>query len=156
MKTVVQMNRNGRTFIQNKPLDMMRTLLSFSIILVFISCSSTGKTGSDLGYVEDQNTMTLVDHIHSLAGIVVNGDGANATIRVRGSNSLSSQNAPLFILDGIDMGHDFSSVYYSVSANNIKRVKLLKEPSQTGIYGVRGANGVIIIRTKGTDPRFVN
>lgn len=134
---------------------MLRSMFMVSVVVLLFSCS-TSNTGSGPSIIEKQNTTTLVDHIHSLAGVVVNGDGANARIRVRGTNSTGSQNAPLFILDGIDMGHDFSNVYYSVSTNNIKRVKLLKDPSQTGIYGVRGANGVIIIRTKGVDPNFVN
>ncbi len=97
--------------------------------------------------------MTLLDHIHSLPGVTVNGDGSNAKIRVRGVNSFTN-NSPLFIIDGNDMGYDFASVNNLVSANNIKRVKLFKEPSETGIYGVRGANGVIVIRTTGTNDAF--
>jgi len=117
-------------------------------ICTFISCGTSQYVG-DGKSIKDPVNMTLVDHIQSAPGVIVNGDGANATIRVRGlANSMTGPSAPLFMIDGIDMGQDFSIVYYTVSANSIKNVRVLKEPSETAIYGVRGANGVVVIKTK--------
>ncbi len=68
--------------------------------------------------------------------------GQAAKIRVRGANSLSGGNDPIFIVDGIAMSYDL------VNVNDIKSVEVLKDASATAIYGSRGANGVILITTQ--------
>ncbi|CAG4992353.1 TonB-dependent receptor P3 [Dyadobacter sp. CECT 9275] len=66
--------------------------------------------------------------------------GQAAKIRIRGANSLSGGNDPLFIIDGVPASYD-------ININDIKSVEILKDASATAIYGSRGANGVIIITT---------
>jgi TonB-linked SusC/RagA family outer membrane protein len=71
--------------------------------------------------------------------------GATTMIRVRGTNSISSSNSPLFVVDGI-VG--VANALTLLNPNEIQSIDVLKDASATAIYGARGANGVIIISTK--------
>jgi TonB-linked SusC/RagA family outer membrane protein len=83
-----------------------------------------------------------------LAGVQITGTegspDATAVIRVRGGGSITQDNSPLYIIDGIQV-EDALSV---ISPQDIAAVDVLKDASATAIYGARGANGVIIITTK--------
>lgn len=84
-----------------------------------------------------------------LAGVQITGTegspDAAAVIRVRGGGSITQDNSPLYIIDGIQV-EDALSV---ISPQDIASVDVLKDASATAIYGARGANGVVIITTKG-------
>lgn len=69
--------------------------------------------------------------------------GATMQIRVRGIRSLSADNNPLIVLDGIP----FIGSIADINPNDVKSVEVLKDASATAIYGSRGANGVILITT---------
>jgi TonB-linked SusC/RagA family outer membrane protein len=69
--------------------------------------------------------------------------GADMQIRIRGTRSLSGDNDPLVVLDGIP----FAGTIGDINPNDIKNVDILKDASATSIYGSRGANGVIIVTT---------
>lgn len=69
--------------------------------------------------------------------------GAEQQIRIRGTRSLSADNNPLIVLDGIPFAGSISDI----NPNDIKSLDVLKDASATAIYGSRGANGVIIITT---------
>ncbi|REE01147.1 SusC/RagA family TonB-linked outer membrane protein [Marinoscillum furvescens] len=71
--------------------------------------------------------------------------GANANIVIRGGNSITGDNSPLFVVDGVPL-QDFDPA--SLNTNDIKSFDVLKDASATAIYGSRGANGVILITTK--------
>ncbi len=90
-----------------------------------------------------------------IAGVVVTtSDGAvgsDANIVIRGNNSLTQDNSPLFVIDGFISE---SSLATSLNPADIETIDILKDASSTAIYGARGANGVIVITTKqGTDGR---
>jgi TonB-linked SusC/RagA family outer membrane protein len=70
--------------------------------------------------------------------------GGNVSIRIRGSNSISATNEPLYVVDGI-IGVD--GLQY-INPNDIESMEILKDASSTSIYGARGANGVVLISTK--------
>lgn len=70
--------------------------------------------------------------------------GGDVRIRIRGANSLTGDNSPLYVVDGF-VGADFNNV----NTEDIASIVVLKDASSTAIYGSRGANGVIIITTKG-------
>ncbi len=85
--------------------------------------------------------------------------GDDVSIVIRGGNSITGSNAPLFVVDGIPLP-DFN--VSSLNPRDIKSVDVLKDASATAIYGSRGANGVIVITTVGgrtdgkTDISFSN
>lgn len=70
--------------------------------------------------------------------------GEDQSIRVRGENSLSANNAPLIILDGIP----YSGSLTDINPDIIENLSVLKDASSAAIYGSRGSNGVILIQTK--------
>ena len=80
------------------------------------------------------------------AGVQVtqtSGDPAGGfKIRIRGSNSITGSNEPLYVVDGqfVDIS--------TVNVNDVQSMEVLKDASSTAIYGTRGANGVILITTK--------
>ena len=69
--------------------------------------------------------------------------GASSRIRIRGVNSINSNNEPLVVVDGF-LGGDIDEI----NPNDIERIDVLKDASALAIYGARASNGVIIITTK--------
>lgn len=71
--------------------------------------------------------------------------GANSSIKVRGSNSISYGTAPLYVIDNIMIDDTDIS---TINPNDIASIEVLKDASATALYGARGANGVVVITTK--------
>lgn len=69
---------------------------------------------------------------------------ADVRVRIRGGMSITGDNSPLYIVDGVQVENGLSSL----SPQNIQTIDVLKDAAATAIYGARGANGVIIITTK--------
>ena len=87
--------------------------------------------------------------------------GGNTSVRIRGGNSLSAGNEPLYVIDGFPVYNDNgqyatgalnngqpTNVLASINPSDIESIEILKDASATAIYGARGANGVVIITTK--------
>ncbi len=80
--------------------------------------------------------------------------GAASTVRIRGGNSISGGNEPLYVIDGIPIYPSASGSQTSLSPLNtiavsdIESIEILKDASSTAIYGARGSNGVILVTTK--------
>ncbi len=70
---------------------------------------------------------------------------ASATMTIRGTNSINSGTAPLYIMDGVPIS---SSDFNTINPADIESISVLKDASSTSIYGARAANGVIVITTK--------
>ncbi len=70
--------------------------------------------------------------------------GSAASIRVRGTRSITANNEPLIVVDGV---MDAVSNFSDIDPADIKNVTVLKDASSTAIYGSRGANGVILVTT---------
>jgi len=73
-----------------------------------------------------------------------NRPGADVNIRIRGNRSISAENDPLYVVDGIP----FQGGINDINPNTVESIEVLKDASATAIYGSRGANGVILITTK--------
>jgi TonB-dependent SusC/RagA subfamily outer membrane receptor len=87
-------------------------------------------------------------YMRGLAGVNIEGTGARAKITIRGVNTFVSNPEPLFVVNNNALNGGFSSAYDMINVNDIKSVTVLKDAGSTSIYGVRGANGVIIITLK--------
>lgn len=77
---------------------------------------------------------------------IVSQDGrpdASVAIRVRGGGSISQSNEPLILIDGV------AGSLSDIPADQVETIDVLKDASSTAIYGARGANGVILVTTKG-------
>lgn len=73
---------------------------------------------------------------------------ADIRIRVRGGMSITGDNSPLFVIDGVQVENGLSTI----SPQDIQSIDVLKDAAATAIYGARGANGVIVITTKSGRP----
>lgn len=79
------------------------------------------------------------------SGVAIGNDnspGGGAMVRIRGIGSINA-NSPLYVIDGVPLQGNLNAI----NPNDIASVQVLKDPSQTAFYGVRGANGVIVIST---------
>ena len=70
---------------------------------------------------------------------------ASASMTIRGTNSINSGTAPLYILDGVAIS---ASDFNTINPADIESMSVLKDASSTSIYGARAANGVIVITTR--------
>ena len=101
----------------------------------------------------------------AVAGVVVTQSsgrpGASSSVRIRGGNSITAGNEPLYVVDGILIYNDNANssagvanagaslnVLSTINPADIESIEVLKDASATAIYGSRGANGVVIITTK--------
>jgi len=98
-----------------------------------------------------QHATTLAQLLQGrLPGVTVTPT-ADGGIRVRmgGPTSFYGDQNPLFVVDGVTIDGSRNTLNW-LSPHDIESVQALKDPSQTAVYGVRGANGVIVIKTKGS------
>ncbi|MCD8079268.1 MAG: TonB-dependent receptor [Bacteroides sp.] len=70
---------------------------------------------------------------------------ADISIRIRGGTSITQNNEPLYIIDGFPSEDGLKGI----EAGDIESIDILKDASSTAIYGARGANGVVLVTTKG-------
>jgi TonB-linked SusC/RagA family outer membrane protein len=108
-------------------------------------------SGKDLTQTPVANiTNMLIGRTAGVSGIQATGEpGLNTTtIRIRGIATLNGQD-PLIVIDGIQQPAEQPFVILnSMDANEIESISILKDASATAVYGIRGANGVIIVTTK--------
>lgn len=69
-------------------------------------------------------------------------------VRIRGGTSLMGNNEPLYIVDGSPFLPGPNGALTGINPYDIESIKVLKDPADLSMYGVRGANGVIIVKTK--------
>lgn len=92
------------------------------------------------------SNISLADMLRRIPGVLVNGRGDNITVKVGGATSIHSSTDPLYVVDGISVA-SYAQVVAIVYPNDVKSINVLKG-ADASIYGVRGANGVIVITTK--------
>lgn len=118
--------------------------------------------GSEILASREQN---VVDALNAkVAGVQVTRQGGSAgaasSIVIRGIQSISGQNQPLFVVDGVPInnsfnatigtsgGVDYANRAIDINPNDIETITVLKGPSATSLYGIQGATGVVLITTK--------
>jgi TonB-dependent SusC/RagA subfamily outer membrane receptor len=69
-------------------------------------------------------------------------------MHLRGLNTVSEEQEPLFVVNGIALGN--AGNLSAINRFDIASVEVLRDPASTAIWGIRGANGVIVIKTKGS------
>jgi TonB-linked SusC/RagA family outer membrane protein len=127
--------------------------------------------GYSVGEVKGEDLRTVVQEnpINALAGRVagvsinqMSGVGSSTSVIIRGATSLSSDNQPLFVIDGVPVSNtvnnvrnmggrnevDYGNPISDLSPEDIQDITVLKGPSAAALYGSRAGNGVILITTK--------
>jgi TonB-dependent SusC/RagA subfamily outer membrane receptor len=74
-------------------------------------------------------------------------------IRIHGPSSFFGSGEPLYVLDGIPITAGPNGRISGLFAKDIESIQVLKDPAETALYGVRGGNGVIVIKTKQASSR---
>lgn len=125
---------------------------------------SVGKVGGEeLTRVAQENVLNSM--AGKVSGVTINstgGTGSSVSMIIRGATSLSTDNQPLFVVDGVPMANtvnnvggfgsdnkvDYGNAIADLDPESIENVTILKGPSAAALYGTRGGNGVVLITTK--------
>ena len=112
------------------------------------SGSAQGATASDIG--QSPNTPIEQQLQARTPGVVIGRTSAgDLTIRIRGgTSSVQGNNAPLYIVDGVPFAPTVEGGLSGINPNDIQSIRVLKDAADITMYGIRGANGVIVIKTK--------
>jgi outer membrane cobalamin receptor len=94
------------------------------------------------------NSMQLVDYLRRIPGLQIDQRGNDVTIMIRGANSISGDNSPLYVVNNQAIGNNYNEAVSAVDVNDIKYVNVIKGSEGQQIYGMRAYNGVIQIITK--------
>ena len=111
-----------------------------------VTGSTVSLKGETLNQIKAPNIFNQLQGRAAGVDIVSNSNqiGAGGEIRIRGNRSITGNNNPLIVVDGMAYGGSVNDI----NPENIATVDILKDASATAIYGSRGSNGVIIITTK--------
>lgn len=124
------------------------------VVIGYGTVAKRDLTGAvDKADIKEMQKASVLGFDQSLAGRVagvnvVSGEGrpgAEADIIIRGANSLTQNNNPLYVIDGFPVETSLSN---AIDPKDIESIEILKDASATAIYGARGANGVVMITTK--------
>ncbi len=85
-------------------------------------------------------------------GVLVMRVPGGIAVRIRGTTSLEGNNVPLYVLDGIIIDPGPNGSLSGINPEDIESIEVLKDAVSTSMYGMRGANGVIVIKTKRPPP----
>ncbi len=171
---------NGRTTI-NVNLESSASELEQIVVIGYGTTTVKDATGSVSSVTAKDFNRGVIASPEQLiqgktAGVQISetsgAPGARVNVNIRGSNSIRSGNNPLFVVDGVPLASGSApqstvggigtaggqNPLSFINPNDIESISILKDASATAIYGSRGANGVIIIQTKGgrgaTEGRF--
>ena len=100
------------------------------------------------------NEPAVIALIGNVAGLqVTQTPNGGVSIQIRGPCSFYANCEPLYILDGTPITPGPSGSFAWLNPHDIESIEVLKDPDQTALYGVRGANGVVVIKTKQASPK---
>lgn len=119
--------------------------------------------GEDLNRVVNENVLSAITG--KVPGVSVSstgGTGSSVSMVIRGATSLSNDNQPLFVVDGVPISNtlnnvgqmgrdnrvDYGNAISSINPDDIADISILKGPSAAALYGSRAGNGVVLIATK--------
>ncbi len=146
------------------PPPLLRAVLAFGVLLgVATGCASRAANAPPPSPREESSTVTAEDIERQgasdeplekilqgrVAGVTVSraSDGGIA-VRIRGATSIYGNSEPLYVLDGMPIQPGPNGTLSGINPSDIDSIKVLKDVAETALYGVRGANGVIVIKTK--------
>jgi len=141
-----------------EPMKITMTVSSNNLTEIVV-VGATFKKGDLTGAVSTVDSKTLqerpVTNVNQalqgrVAGVFIGGGSKpsdDATIKIRGTNTINSGSTPIYVVDGLIMENNLGG-FNSINMNDVASVSILKDASATALYGSRGANGVVVITTK--------
>jgi TonB-dependent SusC/RagA subfamily outer membrane receptor len=143
------------------PSSLSRSALSVALVSgLAIGCASQGKpsartepakapsvTSDDIDRSRGQPIEEVLQS--KVPGLIVTRTtNGGIAVNIRGSQSFFSGTEPLYVIDGMPVNPGPGGALVGVNPYDIDTIKVLKDPSETALYGVRGANGVIVVTMK--------
>ncbi|AUC82343.1 SusC/RagA family TonB-linked outer membrane protein [Lacinutrix sp. Bg11-31] len=161
-KTVGANNKISFTMLENQLEEVVITALGIKKAEKAIGYSVQKVSGDGLTEAREGNLVNALSG--KAAGIQVTNSsgsvGASSRIVLRGNSTITGNNQPLFVVDGVPLdnssyssagsggGRDLPNGAADINPDDIESISVLKGPNAAALYGVRGANGVIVITTK--------
>jgi TonB-dependent SusC/RagA subfamily outer membrane receptor len=98
----------------------------------------------------DRNTESIEKLLQAkVPGVLVTrAPDGNIALQIRGTSSFLGGNEPLYVIDGVPFAPGNHGILTGINPYDIESIKVLKNPEDIGLYGMRGANGVILITMK--------
>lgn len=125
--------------------------LIFIPVLLFSSCATSGST-SDAERIDEllieNPDLSLKDYLRRLSGVNISESGGEVRVMIRGAQSISGDNSPLFVVDGTRVGTSFSAFENSVSVRDIESIRVVRSSEAMTTYGMRASNGAIVVYTR--------
>lgn len=109
--------------------------------------TAAGITSGEIRKRPRETIATLLQGRSSGVEVIVSPDGS-FSVRIRGAASFYGNPEPLYVIDGMPVTPGPGGALAGIDPYEIESIRVLKNPAETAIYGVRGANGVIVITTK--------
>lgn len=140
----------------------MSRLLAFALLVFVISGCGSSSTTHQSNRDRDPNTVQAEDveggdlkRVEDMlrgqiAGVTVRQGPSGLIIRIRGaseSNLVGTPSDPLFVIDGLPIQLGANGALEGINPRDIASIRILKNVSETALYGARGANGVVLITT---------
>lgn len=112
----------------------------------------TGAVSSVSAKVLEEKPVTSINQALQgrVAGVLISNaakPGDDATIKIRGINTINTITDPIYVVDGLVMDN-FGGGFNSINLNDVASIEVLKDASATALYGSRASNGVVLITTK--------
>jgi TonB-dependent SusC/RagA subfamily outer membrane receptor len=152
-----------------RPLDLTRAALVAAVVLAAAACHSSPGPQPDPGpslvppaaaaahpgtlEADDVRDLRVARAEELLVGRfpgveVIPIAGGGVSVRIRGATSLALSTEPLYVVDGMPINAEPGGALKWLDPHDIQKIEVLKDIGSTAFYGIRGANGVILITTK--------
>jgi len=130
-------------------------------LLALAGCVHHTRTNAAIPAASSANTITAADIDHapglSLEELLVTripglsltrAPDGHLVIHIRGTSTLLGDEEPLFVVNGLALETPIGGNLWSINPHDVESITVLRDAASTAMYGVRGANGVIVIKTK--------
>jgi TonB-dependent SusC/RagA subfamily outer membrane receptor len=149
----------------SSPARSARTAVALGVLVgIFSGCAHTRETDEPADAPDrtppDPSTVTAEDIERQpgesleqilagrISGVEVFQTRDGIRVRIRGATSIYGSNEPLYVIDGVPVTPGPGGNLTGINPFDIESIEVLKDPIDTSMYGLRGANGVIVIKTK--------
>ena len=142
------------------PSPSPRALSSIALLaaLALAACGGRGSRERDTAPDPDVLTAEEIERTPSPSversmagrwpGVHVTESAGGISVRIRGATSITASTEPLYVIDGVVIEAGPGGSLTGIALRDIASIQVLKDAAATSMYGMRGANGVIVIRTK--------
>lgn len=109
--------------------------------------ASTTVTADDLARAGDDAIVKALSNKVPGVWVGMTAEG-NLAVRIRGTNSIAANTEPLYVIDGLAVQPGPGGALLGINPHDIASIEVLKDAASLSFYGVRAANGVILVTTK--------